>query len=32
MPQTKFVLAKALANELKPIVMINKIDKEASQN
>src|ERR1700683_2382935 len=27
MPQTKFVLAKALANELKPIVIINKIDK-----
>lgn len=27
MPQTKFVLTKALANELKPIVIINKIDK-----
>jgi len=27
MPQTKFVLTKALANELKPIVVINKIDK-----
>jgi GTP-binding protein len=27
MPQTKFVLGKALANELKPIVIINKIDK-----
>jgi GTP-binding protein len=27
MPQTKFVLAKALANNLKPIVIINKIDK-----
>ncbi|HSX24107.1 MAG TPA: translational GTPase TypA [Candidatus Saccharimonadales bacterium] len=31
MPQTKFVLAKALANELKPIVIINKIDKPASR-
>ena len=27
MPQTKFVLTKALANNLKPIVIINKIDK-----
>src|SRR6195952_840288 len=27
MPQTKFVLTKALMNELKPIVIINKIDK-----
>ncbi len=27
MPQTKFVLTKALASELKPIVVINKIDK-----
>jgi len=27
MPQTKFVLGKALANGLKPIVIINKIDK-----
>ena len=27
MPQTKFVLAKALAAELTPIVIINKIDK-----
>lgn len=27
MPQTKFVLTKALANGLKPIVVINKIDK-----
>jgi len=31
MPQTKFVLGKALANELKPIVIINKIDKAASR-
>ncbi len=28
MPQTKFVLGKALAYELKPIVVINKIDKD----
>jgi GTP-binding protein len=27
MPQTKFVLTQALAKELKPIVVINKIDK-----
>jgi GTP-binding protein len=31
MPQTKFVLSKALANELKPIVVINKIDKPGSR-
>lgn len=31
MPQTKFVLTKALANELKPIVVINKIDKPGSR-
>ncbi len=31
MPQTKFVLTKALANELKPIVIINKIDKQGSR-
>lgn len=31
MPQTKFVLSKALASELKPIVIINKIDKPASR-
>ncbi len=31
MPQTKFVLAKALANELKPIVIINKIDKSGAR-
>lgn len=29
MPQTKFVLSKALALNLKPIVVINKIDKDA---
>jgi GTP-binding protein len=28
MPQTKFVLSKALASGLKPIVIINKIDKD----
>src|SRR5437868_11660012 len=31
MPQTKFVLGKALANELKPIVIINKIDKNGAR-
>lgn len=31
MPQTKFVLTKALAAELKPIVIINKIDKPGSR-
>ncbi len=31
MPQTKFVLTKALASELKPIVIINKIDKPSSR-
>jgi len=31
MPQTKFVLGKALAAGLKPIVVINKIDKEGSR-
>jgi GTP-binding protein len=31
MPQTKFVLGKALAAELKPIVVINKIDKTGSR-
>ncbi|HSX52956.1 MAG TPA: translational GTPase TypA [Patescibacteria group bacterium] len=31
MPQTKFVLGKALAAELKPIVIINKIDKVGSR-
>lgn len=28
MPQTRFVLGKAIANNLKPIVVINKVDKE----
>ena len=31
MPQTKFVLQKALEAELKPIVVINKIDKPGSR-
>jgi GTP-binding protein len=31
MPQTKFVLGKALAGGLKPIVIINKIDKSGSR-
>ncbi len=31
MPQTKFVLGKALAANLKPIVIINKIDKPGSR-
>lgn len=31
MPQTKFVLGKALASGLKPIVIINKIDKPGSR-
>ncbi|MGZ6005051.1 MAG: translational GTPase TypA [Candidatus Saccharimonadales bacterium] len=31
MPQTTFVLSKALAYELKPIVIINKIDKDGSR-
>lgn len=32
MPQTKFVLGKALAAELKPIAVINKIDKDGSRS
>jgi len=31
MPQTKFVLSKALVNGLKPIVIINKIDKQGAR-
>ena len=31
MPQTKFVLEKALALRLKPVVIINKIDKPAAR-
>jgi GTP-binding protein len=31
MPQTKFVLGKALAAELQPLVIINKIDKPGSR-
>ncbi|MCC3161050.1 MAG: translational GTPase TypA, partial [Mollicutes bacterium PWAP] len=31
MPQTRFVLSKALENNLKPILLINKIDKPGSR-
>lgn len=31
MPQTRFVLSKALALNLKPIVVINKIDKDGAR-
>jgi len=31
MPQTKFVVKKALALGVKPIVVVNKIDKEAAE-
>jgi GTP-binding protein len=31
MPQTRFVLTKALENKLKPIIVINKIDRENSR-
>ncbi len=31
MPQTKFVLSKALSLHLKPVVIINKIDKPAAR-
>src|SRR5437764_4475718 len=31
MPQTKFVLSKALAAEIKPVVIINKIDKAGAR-
>lgn len=31
MPQTRFVLQKALSMKLKPIVVINKIDREGSR-
>ena len=31
MPQTKFVLKKALAHGLKPIVVINKVDRESNR-
>ena len=31
MPQTKFVLSKALALKLRPVVIINKIDKPAAR-
>lgn len=31
MPQTRFVLTKALEHKLKPIVVINKVDRENSR-
>lgn len=31
MPQTKFVLERALESELTPIVIINKIDKPGAR-
>jgi GTP-binding protein len=31
MPQTKFVLKKALSHNLRPIVVINKVDRETSR-
>ncbi len=31
MPQTRFVLQKALENHLKPIVVVNKIDRDAAR-
>jgi GTP-binding protein len=31
MPQTRFVLGKALENKLRPIVVVNKIDRENSR-
>src|SRR6056297_3374579 len=31
MPQTKFVLTKALELDLKPVVVVNKIDREAAR-
>ncbi len=31
MPQTRFVMSKALENNLKPIVVINKVDRENSR-
>ena len=31
MPQTRFVLKKALEQDLKPLVVVNKIDKDAAR-
>ena len=32
MPQTRFVLTKALENKLKPIVVVNKVDRDDSRS
>jgi GTP-binding protein len=31
MPQTRFVLKKALSHNLKPIIVINKVDRDTSR-
>lgn len=31
MPQTKFVLKKALSHKIKPIIVINKVDRESAR-
>ena len=31
MPQTRYVTSKAFENGLRPIVMVNKIDRDASR-
>ncbi len=31
MPQTRFVLKKALEQNLKPVVVVNKIDKPSAR-
>ena len=31
MPQTKFVLKKALSHKLRPIVVINKVDRDSAR-
>lgn len=31
MPQTKFVLKKALSHNLKPIIVINKVDRDSAR-
>ncbi len=32
MPQTRFVLKKALEQNLKPVVVVNKIDKPSARS